>query len=205
MNRNYYLRFFTPSPELTRRIVQANSELSEADAFENLSEADLAELDTDPEEDFEDEKFAGEGLLLEELEGEERERSLDDYQQFIAESLYSYLALLSRTDEAAVFPFDIYETIPHGMEENLGLAGAHGRYDHLLKRLAAEFYAQLQERHQGHCKTGWGEVRLAKEARLRRGGLMWLVARQAQPREERPRYRRAVLSPRASRAHGSHE
>jgi len=198
MSRNYYLRFFTPSPDLTSRIVQLSGELSEAEAAD-LSEADLAELDTEPEEDFEAERFSESGLPREFAE-DERERSTGNSQQFIAESLYSYLASLSRTEEArAHLTFDIYEAIPHGMEENLGLAEADGRCRHLLERLAEEFHSQLRERHHGLYKAGWGEVRLVK------GPHMLLVERQAERREERPRYRRAVLSPRASRAYGTHE
>jgi hypothetical protein len=202
-NREYFLDFFTPTPELTRDIAEANRDLLREDLEEGLTARDREEMDDEAEE--------GEHLVHDEMDDlfiakPERPRghddllrplTLTDYQHLIAKRLHGFLAFLARSEQARErAAYDLYEIVPEGMERRLGLNDRSRRYGGLLRGLAEEFRGSLMEKHSGRFGARWGEIYLVGPREV------VLVERAAQRREAAAPYQRATLSTRATRAVG---
>lgn len=204
-NREYFLHFFTPTPELTRAIAEANRELLHEDMEEGLTASDLAEMDEEEGEHNIDDFGA---LLVGDRErdayrpdretaGYLRAPTLPDYQHLISKRLHGYLAFLARGEQARGGRlYDLYDIVPDGMERRLGLNHRARRCRGLLEDLAGEFGDGMMRKHDGHFRARWGEIHMETPR------LVVLVEREAEGREPSAPYRRATLTTRATRAAG---
>lgn len=171
------LFFFRPTEPLTKALVEQNQRLV-AESLQRVS----------PEEELRQAGFGGgeseresvassfAGKVSQRTHRDTEEQQTKRLQRLIGERLYHYLATLAESPYAREGgKFDIWEYIPQGMANNLGLAAAFtGRQSdseqaiysrHLLKTFTVEFRDWLVERHRSYA-CAWGEIQLDEKDRL---------------------------------------
>jgi hypothetical protein len=213
--------FFTPSDTLTMGIITKNRELAHLDRLEmphEEHEGEVVDPDYRPKAAERQAKDAGrrwrefverykETVWRKTQNDPEKRESLSRQSQLaIADSLYGYLAVLSRRPQArAGEPYDLWMVISRGMGSRLGLMRPVGpnervqfeahKYEmrdadlfdefsyQLLLKLTDEFSSWLGS-HQGTYKAQWGDITLK--------GSHHLVLR-ARQREKRQRPQRPYV------------
>jgi hypothetical protein len=192
------MRFFSPTPELTKNLFAAIAAV-------RLSDQIRAREDKEQAEDVEDDYLknlppdgtAEANSASPPLSAPEQDEILFQ-QRFIAEELYHHLAFLARGQPAkSGRPLRMKEAVADGMGNVLGLP----QEEPLLGELANEFNSWLSEL--GQFTTGWGNIILADGNRLyleerhpleREAGVLSkrvLIPRQSSSRERAGRKRQA--------------
>jgi hypothetical protein len=161
MSENFLgeLRFFLPSPELTRGLFAAVEAARRSDQIRAREDREQTE---DVEDDYlkalPPDEVSDEGAATAPASGQEE---IFLQRRFIAEELYHHLAFLSRSPPARHGrALSLREAVAHGMADVFGLA----RDEPLLARLAGEFYEWLGGL--GQFTTGWGNIIPADGERL---------------------------------------
>jgi Txe/YoeB family toxin of Txe-Axe toxin-antitoxin module len=169
--------FFKPKELLTKAIAEQNQRLL-SESLQRVS----------PEEELSREAFEGDepeheplmesyfGKLSRRVRRNSEEQQVKQLQRLMGERLYHYLATLAESPYAREGGrFDIWEYIPSGMANLLGLAAAFDNpvpeserivyTRHLLGKFTEEFRDWLVEEHKSYV-CAWGEISLDEQDRL---------------------------------------
>lgn len=166
-------RFFMPSTELTKAIIDQNQQLV-AEYVERNFPPGYQSNQTESED--QDGSLLGR-LGLETLRSEstvDTERQTRKGKQLISERLYHYLSSLAETPRAlAGGEFPIWEYLPDGMATMLGLSAYRDMQQdsarameirQLLEGITGEFRNWLLEEQHGRFVTPWIEIDLRNDA-----------------------------------------
>jgi hypothetical protein len=169
--------FFRPTEPLTKALVEQNQRLV-AESLHRVSPADELR-----QTGFGDDESEGESVVSSfprkvsrRTQRDTEEPQTKRLQRLIGERLYHYLATLAESPYAREGGrFDIWEYIPQGVANTLGLAAAFTGHQpkseqamysrHLLEKLTVEFRDWLVERHRSYV-CAWGEIHLDEKDRL---------------------------------------
>ncbi len=145
-------KFFPPSSELTRNVIQRMREHSLRDIQHSIASVERV----NPESSDGDELWSE--LLKASEEEPQTFKEIAADQRWLSEVLYGYMARLPDSQTSPGESYNAVEAIPEGMSNRLGLELDDSKDLELLQQLATEFQQWLAKCPGKEFVAGWGTI-----------------------------------------------